>query len=318
MTKVVEVAVAILQKTNGDFLLASRPQGKGWAGWWEFPGGKIERHESPSQALSRELQEELGITPTLTQPWLKRRYDYPATHDAEAKTVLLHFFFVLAWHGEVSALEGQTLAWQSPRQIEVTPILPANAPIMHALALPSVYAISNVAEMGKAPFLEALKSALEHGLQLIQVREKQLATEALSALTDEVLNICAPYNAQVILNADVSVAKQLGVHGVHLTNQRLMQLDSKPEHLIVGASCHDNAGLNHACHLQLDFAVVSPVLPTQSHPEAIPLGWETFAEMIGNCSIPIYALGGMQPQHLNVALSYGARGIAMQRAAWQV
>jgi 8-oxo-dGTP diphosphatase len=134
MTKVVQVAVAIIQQANGEYLLASRPNGKGWAGWWEFPGGKIELNETPEAALTRELQEELGITPTRVQAWIKRRYDYPATHDAEARTVLLHFYFVWAWQGEPQALEGQTLAWQHPLHLTASPILPANAPIIEALA----------------------------------------------------------------------------------------------------------------------------------------------------------------------------------------
>lgn len=134
MTKIVEVAVAILQKENGDFLMASRPNGKGWAGWWEFPGGKIEAGEAPEQALTRELQEELGVTPTKIQAWIKRQYDYPATHDAEARTVLLHFYFVLSWQGELTPIEGQNLAWQSPNNLTISPVLPANEPIMRALA----------------------------------------------------------------------------------------------------------------------------------------------------------------------------------------
>ena len=128
MTKTINVAVAILQK-NDQVLLASRPQGKGWAGWWEFPGGKIETGERPENALIRELQEELGITPTQVQQWLRRRFDYPATQDSAAKTVLLHFYFVTQWQGEVTALEGQQLSWQNPQNISVSPVLPANLPI---------------------------------------------------------------------------------------------------------------------------------------------------------------------------------------------
>jgi 8-oxo-dGTP diphosphatase len=316
MTKTVRVAVAILQKKNGNFLLASRPQGKGWAGWWEFPGGKIEQEELPEQALARELQEELGVTPTNVRPWLVRRYDYPATHNAEAKTVLLHFYFVLAWEGEVQPLEGQTLAWQAPNRIDVSPVLPANAPIMHALALPDTYAISNVAEMGKVGFLQALTRGLDQGLQLIQIREKALSENALSALVDEVLSMCAPYGASIMLNADIALAEKLGVHGVHLNSHALMQLDKKPTGLMVGASCHDANQLTHAEQLALDFVVLSPVLPTLSHPEAATLGWTHFKELIAHYSLPVYALGGMMPQDLNMALSCGARGIAMQRGAW--
>lgn len=316
MTKVVHVAVAILQKANGEFLLASRPHGKGWAGWWEFPGGKVEQGEAPEHALARELQEELGVTPTAIQPWITRQYDYPATHDAEAKTVLLHFFFVTAWQGEVSPLEGQTLAWQSPHHLDVSPILPANAPIMQALAHPDVYAITNMAEMGQVSFLQALAQALDQGLQLVQVREKQLSHDALVAFTHEVLTLCAPYQAKVMLNGDVKKASEWGVHGVHLNSQLLMQLAQKPTGLIVAASCHDKHQLLHAEQLGIDLVVLSPVLATPSHPEATLLGWFNFKEMISNYSIPTYALGGMLPQHLSMAQSCGARGIAMQRGAW--
>lgn len=317
MSKLVQVAVAILQQTNGEFLLASRPHGKGWAGWWEFPGGKIEQGEAPKHALARELQEELGVTPTAIQPWIIRRYDYPATHDAEAKTVLLHFFFVTAWQGEVTPQEGQTLAWQDPQKINVSPVLPANAPIMQALALPNIYAITNLSEMGKGPFLKALAQALDQGLQLLQIREKQLTQDELAAFTHEVLTLCVPYQAKVMLNGDVDMALQWGVHGVHLTSHALMQLQQKPSGMMVAAACHDTQQLAQAAQLGLDFVVLSPVLATPSHPDATPFGWDVFKAMIENYSVPTYALGGMQAQHLSIALSCGARGIAMQRGLWQ-
>lgn len=316
MTKLVQVAVAILQKANGQFLLASRPHGKGWAGWWEFPGGKIEQGEAPEQALTRELQEELGITPTAVQPWIMRRYDYPATHDADAKTVLLHFFFVTAWQGEVTPLEGQSLAWQDPHHINVRPILPANAPIMHALALPDVYAITNLAEMGEVPFLQALAQALDQGLQMLQIREKQLSEEELAVFTQEVLKLCAPYQAKVMLNGDITLAKRWGVHGVHLNSHALMQLQHKPAGLMAAAACHNTQELAKAAQLGLDFVVLSPVLATPSHPDATLLGWDVFKKMTENYNVPTYALGGMRSQHLSMAMHCGARGIAMQRGIW--
>jgi 8-oxo-dGTP diphosphatase len=316
MTKLVQVAVAILIRPNGEYLLASRPQGKGWAGWWEFPGGKIESGESPEHALIRESQEELGITPTQIQPWIKRRYDYPATHDAEAKTVLLHFFFVSAWQGELQAREGQQFAWQHPQKLNVSPVLPANAPIMQALSLPPVYAISNVQEMGETVFLQALKQQLDNGLQLLQIREPNLGQDALAQLSAKVLAVCAAYDCLCLLNGSPELATQLGYQGVHLNSQRLMAMTTKPDQLLTGASCHDLEQLQKAQHLRLDFALLSPVLPTASHPEAAGLGWEKFADLLSGLEIPVYALGGMRPEHLSLALASGARGIAMQRACW--
>jgi 8-oxo-dGTP diphosphatase len=313
---VTHVAVAILQNPQGEFLLASRPPNKPWAGWWEFPGGKIEVGESAEHALIRELQEELGITPSEIQPWLTRTFAYPATHDSAAKTVKLHFFFVTKWEGDLVGLENQQLSWQNPSNITVAPILPANAPIMKALALPPIYAISNVAEMGESAFFAALKTQLQQGLKLIQVREKQLAAPALMRLAEQVIKLAKPYNAKVLLNSEIALAVNLSADGVHLNSQQLMDLTEKPSDLIVAASCHNANELAHAQKLGLDFVVLSPVNSTKSHANAVPLGWQKFAELAENIEIPIYALGGMSLLDLPQALTHGARGLAMQREVW--
>ncbi len=316
MKKVVEVAVAIVTKPNGEYLLASRPDGKGWAGWWEFPGGKVEAGELPEAALTRELQEELAITPTKIQPWIKRQYDYPATNDDVAKTVLLHFFFVSKWQGNPEPLEGQMLAWQNPQDLTVSPVLPANAPIMHAVSLPDTYAISNVREMGEESFLESLQQQLEQGLNLIQVREKQMKPKAIATLANKVKTLSQQYSARVLVNTDINLAATLGLDGVHLSSVDLMQLKAKPDEMIVAASCHNVHELQHAQALNLDLVTLSPVAKTLSHPDAAGIGWDAFANMLDGITIPVYALGGMTQSALPQALSSGARGVAMQRAIW--
>ena len=326
MTRIIHVAVAILQRKNeaglSEFLLASRPQGKGWAGWWEFPGGKIEDGETPEHALTRELAEELGIKPTITQQWLVRQYDYPALsengHDSPAKTVLLHFYFVSAWQGEPTPHEGQMLSWQNPQNITVAPILPANKPIMHALTLPPVYAISNMAEMGESAYIDALKAAFNKGLRLVQIREKHLIKDDFIKIAQQIIAIAKPYGAKTLISQDIGLARDLGADGVHLPSQNLMLLKTKPvaslpENFVVAASCHNAAELAHAEMLGLDFVVLSPVRSTESHPEIDAIGWDNFSALAQKTSLPVYALGGMTLPDLPIALSYGARGVALQR-----
>ena len=310
-TNITHAAVGVIQREDGMVLLAERPTGKPWAGWWEFPGGKIEAGETAEHALNRELQEELGIVVTQLYPWLTRTFDYPE------KTVKLHFFRVLGWQGEPQSCEGQQLSWQNPASLQVSPMLPANQPIINALNLPSVYAISNLAELGEATFFNQLKMALAGGLKLIQIREKQLSTQALQSFSAQVIALAHAYCAKVLINTDVVLAQTLGADGVHFTSSQLLSLDQKPENLLCAASCHHAAELKKASELGLDFVLLSPVLPTKSHADAQPLGWQNFQQLIEDYPLPVYALGGMQMPHLTTAWQHGAHGIAMQRGVWQ-
>ncbi len=119
----VDVAVGVLIDAGGRFLLTSRPQGKPYPGYWEFPGGKIEPGESIEAALRRELHEELGITVGAVQPWRDELVDYPHA------LVRLHFCKVFEWRGAFEMREGQRMAWQS-LPVEVTPVLPGTIPVL--------------------------------------------------------------------------------------------------------------------------------------------------------------------------------------------
>jgi 8-oxo-dGTP diphosphatase len=323
LNKVTHAAVGIIQRADGWVLLGQRPPGKPWEGYWECPGGKVEDGETAEFALKRELREELGIEVLQCFPWITRTYDYPAKYHADgtlnssAKTVELHFFIVAQWQDEPQSLEQQRLSWQHPSRLEVGPMLPANAPIMAALNLPRVYAITHLQEMGEARFFAALRQALDNGLQLIQVRENHLPANSLHDFAAKVVEMAAPYRAQVLINSDVFLAKSLQVAGVHFTSAQLMCLDAKPEGLLCGAACHNPLELMQAAQLRLDYVTLSPVKPTQSHPNAKTLGWDQFSGWLKNYPIPVYALGGMQPEDLLAARTHGAHGIALQRAIWQ-
>ena len=124
---VVDVAVGVLLQADGHFLLTSRPEGKVYAGYWEFPGGKLEVGESVEQALRRELQEELGITIGAAQVWKTQMVDYPHA------LVRLHFCKVWYWQGELQMREAQSHAWQL-LPVAVTPVLPGTIPVLSWLA----------------------------------------------------------------------------------------------------------------------------------------------------------------------------------------
>ena len=306
---VVEVAAAVIERPDGTFLMASRPEGKVYAGWWEFPGGKVEAGERARDALDRELREELGIEVTEAWPWLNRAYVYPHAH------VMLRFFRVTGWRGTPHPHEGQRLAWTRAETSDVEPILPANGPILKGLSLPLEYAISDLAKLGEAEFLERLDRRLADGMKLMQLREKQLGSAALRVLAVEVARRCREAGAHLMLNGDLDLARELGV-GCHLSSAQLQSAASRPDLEWVGASCHDPAELARAAQLELDFVVLSPVLPTASHPGAETLGWERFAAWLLDYPLPVFALGGLGKDDLALARQHGAHGVALKSQAW--
>ncbi|MFN4351499.1 MAG: NUDIX domain-containing protein [Hylemonella sp.] len=129
---VTEVAVGVLVQPDGRFLLTSRPDGKVYAGYWEFPGGKLEAGESVAQALTRELHEELGIEALAIQPWKSELVDYPHA------LVRLNFCKVTSWRGELQMREGQSFAWQQ-LPVQMTPVLPGAVPVLEWLAEERAY-----------------------------------------------------------------------------------------------------------------------------------------------------------------------------------
>lgn len=120
---VVQVAVGVLVRGDGAFLLTSRPAGKPYAGYWEFPGGKLEAGEDVRAALQRELHEELGVQVLSAHAWQDEMVDYPHA------LVHLHFWIVSAWEGELRMLEGQTFSWQQ-LPVDLEPILPGTIPVL--------------------------------------------------------------------------------------------------------------------------------------------------------------------------------------------
>ena len=313
MSEVIEVAAAVILRADGsEFLLAQRPAGKVYAGYWEFPGGKVEAGETVRAALLRELREELGISVSACSPWLTRVFTYPHA------TVRLNFWRVTAWAGEIgisAPLEHDAVDWQKcGKSTSVTPILPANAPILKALALPATMAITMGESEGVERQLERLEEALETGLRLIQVRDKGWPFAQRLWFAEAVRRIAGQRGALVLINDDEDIARRIGADGLHLSAAGLAACLQRPDFDWVGASCHGADELRRAAELGLDYALLGPVLPTPTHPAATGLGWAEFARLIAGTPLPVFALGGMKSGMLSVAQERGAHGIALMRA----
>ncbi len=309
-TDLTEVVAAVLIRHGGEVMLASRPQGKVYAGYWEFPGGKVEPGESLEAALARELREELGIAVVRTGRWITRVFAY------EHATVRLNFFRVFEWAGEPHPHEGQTFSWQQPEHVAVSPLLPANFPIVKALTLPPMLGITHAESLGVAAFLARLDTALAVGLRLIQVRDKSLPDDARLQLARETVRRAHAHGARVLVNGSLELARAAGADGVHLDSTAAARLAVRPDCDWVGVSCHDAAELAHAAALGADYALLSPVLPTRTHPGAPTLGWEAFAALAAASPIPVYGLGGLERGDVALAQSHGAHGVALLRGAW--
>ena len=307
---IVPVAAAVVVRADGRVLLAQRPAGKAYAGYWEFPGGKLEPGEAPRDALERELAEELGIRVRRAAPWLVQRFVYPHAH------VELHFFRVFQWDGDPVGHDGQAFAWQAPGAFDVAPLLPANTLVLRALLLPAVCGITMAADMGEAAFLERAHGALERGLKLIQLREKDWPAARQRALGEALQALARPHGAQVLLNGNEDNARAWGFDGVHWTSAALAAASGRPEGLLCSASCHTREEIVKAGALALDFALLGPVRSTPTHPEAITLGWHGFEAVAAGAALPVFALGGLSGADLDVAIARGAHGIALRRAAW--
>jgi 8-oxo-dGTP diphosphatase len=329
----IQVAVAVIEDNEARVLLAKRPDHLHQGGLWEFPGGKLEPGEGLAQALRREIREELGLQLGAHRPLIQVRHDYGD------RQVLLDVQRVLRWQGQAQGLEGQQLAWVPPAQLHLYPMPAADWPIIQALRLPESYLIASPESQQLEGFSQRLQHALRAGIRLVQYRPPPSWTaETQASQLQRAQQLCQAMGAQLLINSRLSGllpeahgadndtpqhAPALGRFGTRNLPQMLhshpglgLLTRRPPRFAPVAASCHNPEQLARAAQLGLDFAVLSPVLATASHPDAQPLGWEVFSRWVAEARLPVYALGGMRPQHLAQAWRCGAQGIAGIRGLW--
>ena len=308
----IHVVAAALVDSEGRVLLARRPDHAHQGGLWEFPGGKLEAGESVVDGLRRELHEELGIDVVAHRPLIRVRHAYDDRH------VLLDVHYVDEWNGEPHGREGQPLAWVAKADLASYAMPPADVPIVSALRLPSSYLITPPQLNDVEHLLRSLDASLRAGARLLQMRVFDVPHDELVRVGREVCAMCHASAARVLLNGDVELMRAMGADGLHLNSRALHQVNTRPvaTDQLLAASCHSLADLNQAVRVGTDFALLSPVLPTRSHPDADPLGWERFAVLVDAVNLPVFALGGMRPEHVDMAWRHGGQGIAGIRGLW--
>jgi len=310
---VVHVVAGVIYNATGEVLIAKRPNDKHQGGLWEFPGGKLESNETRAQALARELKEELGIVITHSQPLIRIRHDYPD------KSVLLDVWQVDSFSGEAHGKEGQDVAWVALSDLDRFHFPAANKPIINAARLPRCYMVTPEPDpLQLDDYLIKLEKALQSGVRLVQFRSKKLSPQLWQQHAKAVVALCERYSAKCIANSTIEDSLSIAAHGIHLNSQRLFDFQQRPvdKKMLLAASCHSVDDLQQAQRIDADFVVLSPVKATASHPEATPLGWNTFSEMVDEVRIPVYALGGMHVDDLDDAYISGAQGIAAIRSLW--
>ncbi len=307
------MVAGVLDNARGEILVARRFDHAHQGGLWEFPGGKVEAAESPRVALARELDEELGVGVEAARPLIRVRHDY-----ADVR-VLLDVWRVTTWSGRIHGREGQSLKWLAAHALRELPMPAADEPVVTALRLPERYLITPSPGRDRESFLAALGASVDAGVRLVALRARELAPADLVALCREAAALCHRRGAHLLLNGDPALLAESGADGVHLDSVRLMSTRSRPvgEASWLAASCHDAHELARAASVGADFVVLSPVAATPSHAHAKPLGWQRFEALVEEVNLPVFALGGMGPEHLDAAWRHGAQGIAAIRALWR-
>jgi mutator mutT protein len=310
--KRVHVAAAVIRGTDGKILIARRADSQHQGGLWEFPGGKVEAGESVEMALGRELQEELGITVESARPLIKVQHDYPD------KQVLLDVWEVSSFTGQPHGAEGQPLAWVTQRELADYEFPAANEPIVAAARLPDQYLITPD-RLETPQLLRGLKKAVADGIKLVQLRAPNGYDPKYRDLAVDATGLCAG-KAQLMLKGPLEWLGDFPSAGWHLTAAQLRKYAAKGRPLSkdrwLAASCHNAEELALAEQMGVDFVTLSPVLPTQTHPDAQPLGWEQVQQLIAGFSKPVFLLGGLGPDDRQQAWAIGAQGVAGIRAFW--
>ena len=317
--KQIHVAVGLIVNAQADVLLAKRAAHQHQGGLWEFPGGKVEAGEPVELALARELKEELAITVTKARPFIQ------VAHKYADKSVLLDVWLVSEFAGQAQGVEGQPLRWVPKSELTGYAFPEANLPILNSYLLGEHLLISGAIDFEK--FEQQLqRSLVARKPTAFMLRAHELDAAGYQTLALQAAAICAPAGIALLLNhaSAISTSELVLASYPSLTvsvhANRHHDLASwraqLPAGVLLGSSCHDQTELQRAAALA-DYALLSPLLPTASHPEAAGLGWQQFAALASAVALPVFALGGVSAADLAQVKASSGFGCAGISDGWQ-
>jgi len=305
---VVDVAVGVVFRDDGAVLLGQRLAGKPYAGWWEFPGGKLEAGESVAQALARELDEELGIRVLASHPWIVREFVYPHAR------VRLHFRRVTGYRGEPVAREGQAFAWRSADRVDLAPLLPATVPVIAWLRLPALCLRPDFDRRGDEQGLRDLECALRAlcaappswplSAPVVLLGEPSLAPSRFERLFYRVRAICAAHGVRLLVSDEHPASFARAADGAIV--RRAALADGRPAGPLAAARCASAADLACAARSGFDFALADRAcLPAIADGAPLPVVLE---EPPGTATLRA---------RIDAAWHAGAHGVAVALPLWQ-
>ncbi len=300
--KRIYATAGIIRDEHDKILLSKRKKNKFMAGYLELPGGKINQNETEQDGLIRELAEELAIQVINMKFRLKIQHNYPS------QIVDITIFDVLSYKHKIDAKEGQLLFWLPVDTAYKYQLLPTMKRVITSLKLTPYYWITP-----EIFSLSQLEIQLKKGIRLVQLRIKTHFSSVQKKLLMHAQILCKSYQAALLLNTAKNTEMDLTqLDGIHLSTKKLMSLKARPisEKKILGASVHNQREITQAARISADFALLSPILKTTSHPKSTPLGWQKAQDLIKKAKLPIYLLGGLDINAIDKARSIGAYGIS--------
>ncbi len=298
---IIEVVVGVIHNDSKEIFISRRKKNQFMSGYWELPGGKVENNEDLSSALKRELFEEIGIKIEKFSLIQTIQQQYPE------RIIDLSIYVIDKYSGTPVGKEGQDFSWCSIEKFKEYKLLPTMWKIIKRLSLPKSYWITPDNHNSNSVF-EECNQRLSERVKIIQLRSK---SQLDKAYIDNFNKLCQLNQAKLVLNMP-HIDFDEPCDGWHLTSIELMTTSTRefPDDKLFGASAHSLIEAKHAEKISVDYISLSPINETPSHPQTQILGWEKASEIIIQCKVPIYLLGGMDKDSMDKALSIGAQGIA--------